>query len=46
MAMVSRRRQDEDAALALLAMSILASSALGLARLRSRPAPSVVRNRR
>jgi hypothetical protein len=45
LAMVGHRRQDEPAALALLAAAMLASSAFGLARLRSRPQPSVVRNR-
>jgi hypothetical protein len=45
MAMVGRRRDDEPAALALLAAAMLASSVVGLARLRSRPAPSLVRNR-
>ncbi|MBK5306233.1 MAG: hypothetical protein JJD92_06045, partial [Frankiaceae bacterium] len=45
MAMVGHRRPDEAAALALLATAMLASSAFGLARLRSRPEPQVVRNR-
>jgi hypothetical protein len=45
LAMVGHRRQDEPAALALLATAMLASSAFGLARLRSRPQPTVVRNR-
>jgi hypothetical protein len=45
LAMVGRRHQDEGAALILLASAMLASSALGLARLRSRPEPSVVRAR-
>jgi hypothetical protein len=45
LAMVGHRHQDEAAALALLAAAMLASSAFGLARLRSRPEPSVVRNR-
>jgi hypothetical protein len=43
MAMVGHRHEDEAAALALLAAAMLASSAFGLARLRSRPEPSVVR---
>lgn len=46
MAMVSHRRRDEGPALALLATAMLASSALGLSRLRSKPAPSVVHARR
>jgi hypothetical protein len=46
LAMVNRRRTDEGAALALLAAAMLASSAVGLARLRSRPEPAVVRSRR
>jgi hypothetical protein len=45
LAMVGHRREDEAAALTLLAAAMLASSAFGLARLRSRPEPSVVRNR-
>jgi hypothetical protein len=45
LAMVGQRREDEAAALTLLAAAMLASSAFGLARLRSRPQPSVVRNR-
>ena len=46
LAMVNRRRTDESAAFALLAAAMLASSAVGLARLRSRPEPAVVRARR
>jgi hypothetical protein len=45
LAMVGHRREDEAAALTLLAVAMLASSAFGLARLRSRPEPKVVRNR-
>lgn len=44
LAMVGRRRPDEAAALALLAAAMLASSALGLARLRSRPEPALARS--
>ena len=46
MAMVGRRQDEEAAALALLAAAMLASSAFGLARLRSRPEPAVVRAHR
>jgi hypothetical protein len=46
LAMVNRRRTDEGAAFALLAAAILASSAVGLATLRNRPEPAVVRSRR
>jgi hypothetical protein len=45
LAMVGRRHEDESAALALLAAAMLASSVVGLARLRSRPEPAVVRSR-
>jgi hypothetical protein len=45
LAMVDRRRRDESAALVLLASAMTACTALGLARLRSRPQPQVVRNR-
>jgi hypothetical protein len=45
LAMVGSRREEEPAALILLATAMLASSAFGLARLRSRPEPRVVRNR-
>ena len=45
LAMVGSRREDEPAALILLAAAMLASSAFGLARLRSRPEPKVVRAR-
>jgi hypothetical protein len=45
LAMVGRRHEDEAAALTLLAAAMLASAAFGLARLRSRPEPTVVRNR-
>ena len=44
LAMVGHRRPDEAAALALLAAAMVASSGLGLARLRSRPEPQVARN--
>jgi hypothetical protein len=43
LAMVGSRREDEPAALALLATAILASSAFGLARLRHRPEPTLAR---
>jgi hypothetical protein len=43
LAMVGVRRQDESAALTLLATAMLASSALGLARLRRRPEPTPAR---
>lgn len=46
MAMVGRRHDDEPAALALLAAAMLASSTLGLAKLRQRPEPTPVRARR
>ena len=46
LAMVGRRRSDEGPALALLATAMAASAAFGLARLRSRPDPAVVRVRR
>jgi hypothetical protein len=45
LAMVGHRHEDEAAALTLLAAAMLASSAFGLARLRSRPEPKVVRAR-
>lgn len=43
LAMVGRRHDDEAAALALLAIAMVASSALGLAKLRHRPQTGVVR---
>jgi hypothetical protein len=43
LAMVGVRREDESAALTLLATAMLASSALGLARLRRRPEPTPAR---
>jgi hypothetical protein len=42
LAMVGSRQDDEAAALALLAAAMVASSALGLARLRTRPQQSTV----
>lgn len=45
LAMIGLRRKDEGAAFLLLASAMAASSVLGLARLRSRPEPNLVRNR-
>jgi hypothetical protein len=46
LAMVGNRHEDEAAALTLLAAAMLASSAFGLARLRSRPEPTLARSGR